>query len=104
MHRGVPRASDSQFNTCGSQGGLVVINRASHLCDPGSGYSGFPPSSKSTLSQLHLAGFAVLRDHTWIVWRQPWAPSFGPILLNQLILKSPVGSGRLSAFVHVYMV
>ena len=56
-----------------------------------SGYSGFPPSSKSTPSQLHLAGFAVLRDHTWIVWRQPWAPShaFGPIPLSRLILKSP---------------
>ena len=53
--------------------------------------TGFPPSSKSTPSQLHLAGFALLRDHTWIVWRQPWAPShaFGPIPLSQLILKSP---------------
>ena len=51
----------------------------------------FSPSSKSTPSQLHLAGFAVLRDHTWIVWRQPWAPShaFGPIPLSRLILKSP---------------
>ena len=56
-----------------------------------SGYSGFPPSSKSTPSQLHLAGFAVLREHTWIKWRQPWAPShaFSPIPLSQLILKSP---------------
>ena len=95
-------------------GGLEVINRASHLSDPGStlasgrmwaefqsistwlrgffsGYSGFPPSSKSIPIQLHLTGFAVLRDHTWIVWRQPWAPShaFGPIPLSRLILKSP---------------
>ena len=109
-----------------NQCGLVVINRASHLCDPGStlasglmwaesqsistwlrgfisGYACFPPSPKSTPSQLHLAGFAVLRDHTWIVWRQPWAPShaFGPIPLSRLILKRPfVGSGQLSAHLH----
>ena len=61
-----------------SQGGLVVINRASHLCDPGSilasgrmwvefqsisiwlrwffsWYSGFPPSSKSTPGLFHQA-------------------------------------------------
>ena len=59
-------------------GGLVAINRASHLCDPGSttaschmwaeiqlisiglrgffsGFSGFLPSSKPTLSHLHPA-------------------------------------------------
>ena len=97
-----------------SQSPLVVIKRASHLCDPGSilasgrmwaefqsistwlrgffsGYSGFPPSEKSTPGQLHPAGFAVLRDHTWIVWRQPWAPShaFGPIPLSRLTVKSP---------------
>ena len=56
-----------------------------------SGYSGFPPSEKSTPGQLHPAGFAVLRDHTWIVWRQPWAPShaFGPIPLSRLTVKSP---------------
>ena len=92
----------------------LVINCAFHLCDPGStlasgrmwaefqsisiwlrgfffGYSGFPPSSKLTPSQLHLAGFAVLQDHTWIVWQEPWAPShaFGSIPLSRLILKSP---------------
>ena len=96
----------------GSQGGLVVINRASHLYDPGStlasgrmwaefqsisiwlwgffsGYSGFPPSSKSTplFHQAIPSGCgAVLRGHTWVVFRGR-APSrqhssFGPTSLS----------------------
>ena len=79
-------------------------------------------SQKSTPGQLHPAGFAVLRDHTWIVWRQPWAPShaFGPIPLSRLTVKSPcrerstkrtftftftslsVYSARLTEFTEVY--
>ena len=67
---------ESGWLSGGSQDGLVVINHAFHLCDMGStlgpkvlcglsfsqsqsdsgGFSpGTSPSSKSTLSQLHLA-------------------------------------------------
>lgn len=66
-------------------------------------YSGFPPSTKSTPRQLDLAGLAVLRDHTWIVWRQPWAPShaIGPIQLSRLTLKSPCREWSTKAHLHL---
>ena len=117
-----------RIENLGSVGGLVVISHASHLCDPGSimasahmwaelqsistwlrgffsRYSGFPPSTKSTPRQLDLAGLAVLRDHTWIVWRQPWAPShaIGPIQLSRLTLKSPCREWSTKAHLHLHL-
>ena len=107
----------------GSQDGLVVINQASHLWDPGStlgrmwgqfsvdlnlaprvfsGYSGFPPPQNRP--PVNYIWLGLLRDHTWIVWRQPWAPShaFDPIPSSRLILQSPcIGSGQLKAHLHL---
>ena len=112
-----PKKPDYQCNqTCpdwwfrGRQGGLVVSNRTSHLCDPGSTLAsgrmwvsfsrsqpdseGFSPGTPVFLppqNRLPITSGWVCGYHTWIVWRQPWAPShaFGPIPLSRLILKSP---------------
>ena len=53
-------------------------------------------------------GFTVLRDHTWIVWRQPWVPShaFGPMPLSRLVLKSPCrerSTKRTFTHLHLHM-
>ena len=93
------------------QGGLVVINHASHLCDPGSTLARVVCGLSFSRSQSDSEGFspglrffslikidsrpipsgcgAVLRGHTWVVFRGR-APSrqhssFGPTSLSCVV-------------------
>ena len=88
----LPNKNYNQLNfkevreSVGSQVGVVVISRASHLYDPGSsphvgwdlsisiwlrrffsGYSGFPPSAKNRLPANSICCGAVLRGCRWAV-------------------------------------